>query len=533
MTYKEKALKYIDLNKIRTIIIIACLILSGMYVLNYLTPEWEDDFSHKFVPPHTTVTGTETKRIDSIGDIISYMPDRYMHKIGRLMVSTVEYSFTALIGKDVFNFINPFFFLAFIISLTLFLGKITPVNLLFTLSVVMILFPMFAETCLWMTGSIHYLWPVTCLSIFLYYLLNIRNQSHNRWNYLWVLPCFVIGWSHEGLSSPLAFSLIVLFLLHRYKDLSLLKKVLILSFVIGALFCFFAPGNFARASISGIEAITLIDRIRFAISQFIQLRAFFVFILVLLGVCIYKLKVEHNRRWLKEFYADNALILYSFFFSFGFLFASIYASKRINTGPEYYSIILILILLKEFRNKFFFWIKSLTILTSIPLVTGIFYFSVLNHKEVRKMIEQIESHQSDVILYTTVDLPLFFPEYVLTPIWSVDKSIIRKKYVHRARYYNYEHLVFLPQSIYDGIVSNEIRWGKKEQEKLPFYIVPLNCFKSLREINDNSYEITFNNGETILRLSSKDCEILKIKGKDYLFLLKSRNNDTIVEKIFS
>ena len=530
MHHIVKKLKDINRRRLFGVSATLLLILSGVYVLTALTPECRDDFYHKYV----SISETEDKRVESFMDIINYIPRRYMHKAGRAFINIMEYSFTGLLGKSWFNCVNPVFFAVFISSLTLLWGKVTSLNLLFSLSVVLFLFPIFSETFLWLSGSINYLWPCTFICIFLLFLLKYnQSPAHSAVAYLWAIPCLLIGCTHEGLTVPLALSLLLSIIIFRKPEFTRFEKVLAGAFVLGALFCFFAPGNFARVENYGREVITLGDRIRAGFKLLIQLRAFYILLVCLVSVGIYRLIKYKDSTWIRQFYWDNCILINSLIFSFPFLFVSGQTGKRVMAGPEFYSIILILILIKQLKPSTSRWIKYPVILTSIPLWIGIFYFSVINNNAQKDINEKIESHKSEIIVYDPVSFPAFFPRYVVTAFWSYESAIKRIYHKDMAKYYNYDNLVFMPRRFYEIIITDKLPLQRSEQNGLPYYILPLNNRDTIRNVNDGNYEIAVNDGEYKFRVPQRHSEILQIGGRRYLFLMKGKVNETLVDEMFS
>ncbi|MCH5319069.1 MAG: hypothetical protein J1E38_05115 [Paramuribaculum sp.] len=513
-----------------SIFLVLLLIWGGMYILNYETPENRDDFYHKYI----TFSGNNVKRVESLQEILTIQPQRYMETAGRTIINIAEYTFTGLLGKSVFNFINPIIFTIFILALSAFLGKISPSNILFSFSVALFLFPIWADTCLWLSGSINYLWPCTSISIFLIYYLKINNaQKNNLLKYIWIFLCFLIGWGHESLSFPLAISLILAVTIFQKRETSKLKKIMAFAFILGACVCFFAPGNFNRVNRFGQELIPIDERIEAGISLLTQLRAFIILLILVFIISIYQFKRNKNFSWLKRLYLENAVLINALIFSFAFLFVSGSTGRRIITAPEFYSILLLLILFSKVKSPISVWLKSVVIIAAIPVLFGIFYYTNLNYCATKRYLDRIESRTSEVIIYDPVNIPFLFPKYVANPIPKDLISHMQGMNKNIARLYDYNRIVFLARPIYNLIISMKLPMEQSKQENLPFYIVPLNNIRAIKLIDDQDYEFNFINSERIIKLPAKQSEVMKIDGRLYLFIRKYRSDESLVKEIFA
>ena len=148
----------------KLLIAITLLIIGiAFWVLNCLTPEYNDDYSYKFIWDNE-----RGKTIESIGDIFISQYHHYFSMNGRSIVHFIVQLFTGIWGKGIFNIINTLVFLCFVCIITRLYTNIIPSNLLFGFCTIFLLYPIFSETVLWMTGSINYMWTSTVICLFLY-----------------------------------------------------------------------------------------------------------------------------------------------------------------------------------------------------------------------------------------------------------------------------------------------------------------------------------------------------------------------------
>ena len=153
-------------------IIMMAIVAVAFGVLNFLTPQYHDDFVYKFMFEGGSVNYDHPVR--SIGDIVASQVEHYHSVNGRSIVHFLVQLFTGLLGKTIFNLFNVIVFCAFIFLLKKQSTGSTRqegdakfcVSTLVTL-VLVLLMPRFKDTFLWMTGSINYLWSATAALGFL------------------------------------------------------------------------------------------------------------------------------------------------------------------------------------------------------------------------------------------------------------------------------------------------------------------------------------------------------------------------------
>lgn len=145
----------------RLTFLFALLTVGGMfYVLNCLTPLFADDYLYSF----SFATG---ERLTSLGQILPSQIAHYQSANGRFLLHTVA-QFFLLVGKDVFNVVNVFVFLAFAATICyLGLGESPakrPSLLLLVVSLLFLQLPAFGQSFLWLDGACnHYYGPFIAL----------------------------------------------------------------------------------------------------------------------------------------------------------------------------------------------------------------------------------------------------------------------------------------------------------------------------------------------------------------------------------
>lgn len=138
-------------------------------------------------------------------------------------------------GKGwLFALLNTVAFLTMISCLAKLVFKNLSAFSLLTTTAFFILFcPAFEPTCLWLAGSLNYLWGACMLSIFLVSFQSIEQGSPHRTRHIriCILTSFLASWFHEALGAGLIGALVCYYLVtHRQK--SHIRRYLPLSIII-------------------------------------------------------------------------------------------------------------------------------------------------------------------------------------------------------------------------------------------------------------------------------------------------------------
>lgn len=260
MSLTSKLYHYTDVffNKIENrffYLFLLCLIFFIILYLNIQTPFIGDDFVYSFI-------FRSSERITNIDDIIQSQIAHYNLWGGRTVVHFILQCLLLIKSSFVIDLLNTIVFVLFLTAIQFHIfGKIkfstSLIFLIFSLTV--IIQPAFAETCLWLTGSVNYLWGTT---IILYFLLPFRlykngqitNTKSFSFSILMLLGGIITGWTNEntimGLIIIIAALIIYFLKIEKFKIPTWFYFGLI-GIVIGYILMIIAPGNFVRASEAG------------------------------------------------------------------------------------------------------------------------------------------------------------------------------------------------------------------------------------------------------------------------------------------
>ncbi len=442
--------------------IIFGIIAVAFGVLNFLTPEYHDDYIYKFMFEGGSVNYDHPIR--SLGDIVSSQLDHYHSVNGRSLVHTLVQLFTGLLGKPIFNILNIIMFGIFVWMLKKFLRRPScdvPAMAL-TLTLVLLL-PRFKDTFLWMTGSVNYLWSATATLLFLLMHEKQQHQHIDKRLPVMLVAAFLLGWTHEGITLPLGAALVITHILSFKHSRSRQGLWLTLAFFAGSCMSALAPGTIARSGLgSGITASTIGLKVVAGFTVLGQLKIVYLALLVSVVAWITRREIVMNalRR--------DGFLLLAILFSCGIVLTSGLQSSRTAFGLELFSMIYLLRLVGDLiplqRPAAWRW-------CGIGLSIGLmaFYGLLLRHtipswQESQRLIAQIE-RTDDGIIGTNEHHAGFFSSYICTML-SPDSTVNAINYdpegwpASIAATYHRDSLVFLPQSFLEDLRMHPDRFEK-------------------------------------------------------------------------
>lgn len=467
-----------------------------------MAPEMLDDYSFKF---------KGNTRITSFGQILIYQYKHYLNSNGRAIVHTIIQIFDCLLGKVVFNLCNAVVFVLFLwLMVQLYRLRLTAMNLLLTFATLLFLLPAFGETMLWMSGSVNYLWSTVAVSAFLLTVETLKDKPLRKANWFLLFPALMAGWSHEGLSLPLAIGLGCYAIYHKSICRSAILPLFV-GFMIGTLICTCAPGNVQRSGVEQMDATILKSMILSGVSLCLRLRTFYLLIGCFLLICVTERRYAAIR--LCSFYKQEMVVCIAIVASFGMVFLGGMNRARAIFGTEFFSAILLMRFLGEsFTIRRPAVIYSLICCATVTLCSFIVWFSVANWREYRRIVDQLEYGTSEIILYDHTVIPYQLKRYINSPL-SITFFRCDNKFVRRiAQTYNRDRISFVPRIIYDDIVCDNPRLYDLvvQKEDYPFYCIAA----------DSSLFCTVDYKE--LQISPSDYAILHICDRDWMFYTKPR-----------
>lgn len=286
-----------------------------MFVLNYLTPLYFDDFRYIY----SWQTG---ERITSVTQIFPSMFAHYQTMNGRIPVHFLAQVFL-LINPTIFDLINSFAFSLFVLLICYYaVGSLKNISAtVFSLAffLIWIVTPDFGESYLWLTGSANYLFgPLIALSFLIPYI-KFFNGSFNIEKVL-VKGLFLIayliwgilaGWTNENIS----LCLIITQILFIISSAVTKKKIMLWMFggvmgnIIGSVLLFSSPSYLKRSSIwsGSADIYSMLKNFFLNVSNFFNSS----FLIMVLIICIITILIFKT----KNFCIENHIISIVFLLS--------------------------------------------------------------------------------------------------------------------------------------------------------------------------------------------------------------------------
>ena len=282
---------------------------------------------------------------------------------------------------------------------------------------------------------------------------------------------------------------------------------------------------------------------------YIQLKAVNVLLLALIVVWI--VKKREFFAWLKRFYLDNMVIFNAMILSLGVIVGAGREFIRCGAGVEIFAIILLLRLLNSCTTGNLYRLKVPVILITVILYSYTVWLSVPNYRFNKNMIDQIERHESEVVVMHEYQVPSAMRSYVLSPLPGVNQigfygwfRYTQSKFL--AATYGYDRLALVPDVVYDAIVSRDDKINDiKRQKEFPFYVIPVDedakdkipVFVFERPYNViPPYFRPFHSKESLARyevgeMEGTNYEFVDIGDEHYLFVGRNGGNEDNVAAI--
>ncbi|MBQ9949039.1 MAG: hypothetical protein IJO91_11700 [Oscillospiraceae bacterium] len=247
-----------NLNSVqKTNLITAVLIYVFVLVLNFRCEYITDDWHFNFIW-ETFMPTADVDPVQNFEDIIVSMNNYYMMSGGRVLCHFLAYVMMCF-DKCLFNVINALFFVL--------LGYLCYVHTkngasenkfrlpLIYLSLLLFL-PQFGDTCLWLSGSVNYLWP-TVILLACFFAINryAKEQSIPNMVFLYVSVALSSVTNETTAGMVIIFMLITFGMEHRKISFGHIPPFILA--IAGMLMVILAPGNFNRAN--NIEKISIFD----------------------------------------------------------------------------------------------------------------------------------------------------------------------------------------------------------------------------------------------------------------------------------
>lgn len=261
--------------KSRKVLAFLAVMAVVMWFFDYATPlTMTDDVLYRCVwvadendpeLPRTPVSG--------LGDIIESQTTHYFVTNGRVIVHGVAQAVLAFVGEGTADVTDALLFCLLVWLCAAFAtgaaagepgvsgrsgdagqGRAFLAVVLFSF-LFFVAMPGFSDVFLWTLGCVNYLWTSVAVMLFLLYFYRVEKASHSVWGTVACLPALIVGWTHEGLTMPLALGLCVWAVVNRRRVLHSRALPAVAGFVVGALLCAFSPATLNRVDNDGMSLV--------------------------------------------------------------------------------------------------------------------------------------------------------------------------------------------------------------------------------------------------------------------------------------
>lgn len=279
------------------------------YYLNLLTPLYADDYSYSY----TFAAGAEKYRITNLRELYLSQLNHYQVINGRAVVHTLV-QLLLIWDRDVFNVVNTLAFLAlgFAVYFAAYgsFRRLSPAPLFAVYVLLWLSMPAFGQSCLWLTGSVNYMFTALGVLLFLMpYRSDAPEGSRPALKAALMLPAGLLaGWSSEAVCLAALASAVLL----GARRLLLGGKLRVWMFtgfaglLCGAALLFLAPGQSVRADgMGGLGGLSVwLSRIPDVTKDAVKYLALpGVLGVILLAVGIYRSRGGGFTAWLKKYSA--------------------------------------------------------------------------------------------------------------------------------------------------------------------------------------------------------------------------------------
>lgn len=451
------------------------LFVVGLIVclLNFLTPLSADDYCYMMI------LGQEPAQIDTLGDVFTSITYHYTHSTtGRSLVHALIQIFAGILGKVVFCIVNALMFVLFV-QLIRKLANIDGKSYLYTIILIAFIWlfiPAFAETTLWLSGSVNYLWATTAALAFIYLINNIEklpNRYHLYPIYLLIGVC--CGWSHECCATALVGGVGLYYLLNFKKFRGPIIPIFI-GLCIGALILILSPGTMGRAEGAGLLSSGIVAMIIRFVGGFVNfiIDGIPTAITLFIAVCA----LLFARPWGKNFVRENQLLLSIWLIAVLF---SVFVGGATHRSMFFVSSISTILLVKILAEC----VKSTKVITIVATISGVCAIGVL----CAVMPAMIENRTCSQILHSMIDSPMGEEVVVAYDTPKLDNKLKRRyikaefgsgngyknqdwEVVAVSRMSGKKSIYILPTAFYDAIYESDKFCNEQNQIMDGLYTTP-------------------------------------------------------------
>lgn len=438
-------------------ICILIIILFTMYVS--LAPLHADDYTYNFYVPNNKL------KIYHEIPLIHYYSDNFAgvsRFIPHLIIGFFHY-----VEKPYYDMIAGLLFLllGFLIAKlsTDKNEKLLPITLI-ACGLLFFVIRGFWQTSVWLSGVPNYEIPAIMVIIFIIVLRSDKPIVKNKILNLLLLFFLglITGWTNEGFIIGLAIACVISYGL-IYKNLTIERKILIGSLLIGCCFLCLSPYNISKFLVSHQSKHTSFYGL---ICQIISLGTIFctklrltkVFVLSLSGIIIisYLKKRGGSKFMVNSWIKENIVIILSWIISLIFVLCTLYDSDRSRFPIEFYSLLLVCSLITKCPNRILEFTGSVSGISMILALIFILPIAKNNYLAYKDIENQMTENRL-VITYKDIELSQFESRYIRTPSTCFNHPMLQSEQINKY-YHNQSNSFIISEEIYNSLKSNNKPW---------------------------------------------------------------------------
>ncbi len=259
--------------KTRWLLIMIGVTAVVMYFFNCMTPlTLMDDVVYRCVWVEDETDLTLARRpVSSLADIVESQRVHYFVTNGRIIVHAVAQAVLAFVGEDVSDVVNTLFFCLLVLLCGRFAvmaskdcstpPRPSPCESDYGVAVFLFIFlfyifmPGFRDVFLWTLGCVNYLWTALVVLLFLTYFYRVERRPLSVVSFAVCPLALLAGWTHEALTLPLAFGLMVWMVMERRRVVASAALPAVVCFIAGSMLCAFSPATISRADTGGMPLL--------------------------------------------------------------------------------------------------------------------------------------------------------------------------------------------------------------------------------------------------------------------------------------
>ncbi len=398
--------------------------------------------------------------IGSFSDIVRSQSVHYDHVNGRVIIHFIAQTFLGIFGKTSFAIINAAVFGIFVWLITKYvrIDKSPIITLTTTLFMVTVMLPSFVDCFVWLLGAINYLWTATAIIAFLLIFERIVKRETRRMDFLLAPLCLPVGWTHEGISLPLATALVLFCLAKRHSLRHTPAWFYVGWFAIGAALCAFAPSTINRVATEQVPFMSALGGKLFSFAyNLTQIHTFW----LLLIVCLYTCRKQRNVLQ-KQLYERGYLYL-AILFCMGIVAIGGVTQSRACFGIELFSMLSLLSLISNLHvsdTVIRFIRPTFVVAIILSLCAGLWY-GYCNYRDYDFIRTQISEATSPIIkVKPALDRSALARRYIMSPVDFSANTVYTaydsdEENVRCAAYLCHRPgIFFLPEDIANNIENN-------------------------------------------------------------------------------